>query len=91
MPQRKGFLGGYAGNGAQRAGRWLVDRLLPGNQRAADGTLDNRAVGYGLVGRAGGMAASFFGGPMAGLGVNRVAGSLVDRYSGNGVSDIGPL
>lgn len=32
MPQNKGFLSGgkYAGNGWQRAGRWLVDRL-PGN------------------------------------------------------------
>jgi hypothetical protein len=80
---RQGFLSGYAGNGAQRTGRWLVDRLLPGNQRSPDGTLNNKAVGYGLIGRLGGMGASLYGGPMAGFGANRIAGSLVDRFSGN--------
>lgn len=39
MPENnRTFLGQYAGNGMQRVGRWLVDRL-PGNQLAPDGTL----------------------------------------------------
>lgn len=38
-PKNSGFLSGYAGNPVQRTGRWFVDRIMPGNQRAPDGTL----------------------------------------------------
>lgn len=41
----------WRGNWAQRAGRAFVDRILPGNQRGADGTLTN--VGRGALGLAG--------------------------------------
>lgn len=77
MPGNNGFLSGYAGNGFQRFGRAIVDRLLPGNQLGSDGTLNNNVI-PGIAARLGTVAASMFGGPMAGMVANKFAGNIVD-------------
>lgn len=65
MPnQERGFLSGYAGNPVQRFLRWGADRVMPGNQRSADGTLTN--VGSGLAGLGLKLGATAIGGPALG-------------------------
>lgn len=58
--------------------------LLPGNQRASDGTLNNSAVWKGLAGRGASVAASLFGGPSMGALVSKGAGMLIDRGNPQG-------
>lgn len=81
------FLDKYAGNGWQQFGRWLVDRL-PGNQLAADGTLNNRAVIGGLgaagLGLGGGVlfgpAGATIGKQVGAWGVNNFLGQQPQSY-----------
>jgi len=65
-----------------------VDRVLPGSQRAPDGTLNNAAVWGGLGTRAASLGAGFFGGPLASIAVNRLGGAAInagtDYYNNTG-------
>lgn len=70
----------YAGNPVQQWLRWGADRLMPGNQRGTDGTLQNE--GLGLAGLGLRVAATPFLGPMGGMLVNHVSGNVIDRITG---------
>lgn len=79
-PNKGGFLSGYAGNPVQRFLRWGADKALPGNQRAADGTLDNSAVLKGLGAKAATVGLNLVA-PGVGTLVGRGIGSYMDTGS----------
>lgn len=67
----------WRGNALQRFGRGVVDRVLPGNQRGADGTLTN--VGRGVGGLALRVGGNVVGGPLGGLIGNQLGTNLANN------------
>lgn len=86
MAERPGFLGGWKGNLPQRIGRALVQGFLPGNQRAADGTLDNSRVMQGVAGAGARLVGGMMFGPLGAAVAGKGAGMLIDKQ-GNPITD----